>query len=216
MNVPSALNDRHQELFYLLRRRISLLEYPPGFRLSEAEIAEEFSLSRTPVRRVIAELQSQGLVSSVHGVGTMVTEFDGAQLQQIWQLRLQLVSTVLALGVTPVDGAIKAKFQALLGQAKAVLGQADQRRFAELNIAFYEAMATLCANQPLRKMLDALFYQSHRLWLHGLSGSLEAESLAFFHDIQAIERRVAEGDGRTALMLWQAAISAVIARHKLA
>ena len=43
--------ERFERLYRTLRDRICLLEYPPGTRLSEGELAEEFAISRTPVRR---------------------------------------------------------------------------------------------------------------------------------------------------------------------
>ncbi|MDO7654393.1 MAG: winged helix-turn-helix domain-containing protein, partial [Paracoccaceae bacterium] len=52
-----------------IRSRISVLDYPPGMRLSEVELAEEFGTSRTPLRRVLARLEDEGLVKPMHGVG---------------------------------------------------------------------------------------------------------------------------------------------------
>src|SRR3546814_8186046 len=68
--------ERFARIYHALRDRICLLEYPPGLRLSEEEIAQEFDVSRTPVRRVLARLESEGLVEARHGVGTMVTSVD--------------------------------------------------------------------------------------------------------------------------------------------
>src|SRR3546814_2838391 len=59
---PSPAQERFARIYHALRDRICLLEYPPGLRLSEEEIAQEFDVSRTPVRRVLARLESEGLV----------------------------------------------------------------------------------------------------------------------------------------------------------
>src|SRR5690606_38977516 len=59
---PTTLaRERFERIYRILRNRICLLEYPPGARLSEEELAEEFRISRTPVRRVLARLESEGL-----------------------------------------------------------------------------------------------------------------------------------------------------------
>ncbi|MEZ5475956.1 MAG: GntR family transcriptional regulator [Thiolinea sp.] len=58
-----------------MRRRICLLDYPPNTRLREEDLASEFGVSRTPLRRVLGHLESEGLVKSVrcrhdcHGCG---------------------------------------------------------------------------------------------------------------------------------------------------
>jgi DNA-binding GntR family transcriptional regulator len=45
-----------------IRRRIIAGEIPPGVMLSELALAEEFGVSRTPVREAFKQLQTEGLV----------------------------------------------------------------------------------------------------------------------------------------------------------
>ena len=78
---------RFERIYALLRSRICLLDYPPGMRLREEDLAEEFETSRTPIRRVLARLEDEGYVRSVHGVGTMVTDIDSASLEQVLRPR---------------------------------------------------------------------------------------------------------------------------------
>ena len=62
----------------------------PAARLSEEELAQEFEISRTPVRRVLARLESEGLIEARHGVGTIVTDVEIEELAQVYHLRLEL------------------------------------------------------------------------------------------------------------------------------
>ena len=80
---PSASRERFERLYRTIRDRICLFEYPPGGRLSEEELAKEFSTSRTPVRRVLARLEADGLIEARHSVGHFVTSF---QLDELMQL----------------------------------------------------------------------------------------------------------------------------------
>ena len=66
------------------------MEYTPGARLSETARAQEFNVSRTPLRRVLARLKDEGLVQSVHGVGTFVTDIRNEDLDQTFALRIEL------------------------------------------------------------------------------------------------------------------------------
>ncbi len=72
MPRPPSARERADRIYRILRDRICLLEYAPGSLISEEELAQEFEVSRTPVRRVLGRLESEGLVQSVHGVGTLV------------------------------------------------------------------------------------------------------------------------------------------------
>ena len=68
--------ERIERIYAVLRKRICLLDYAPGERLREETLADEFDVSRTPIRRVLARLEDEGLVRSVHGVGTIVPDID--------------------------------------------------------------------------------------------------------------------------------------------
>ena len=93
-----ALRER---LYRTLRDRICLLDYPPGARLSEEELAAEFEISRTPLRRVLARLEAEGLIGSVHGVGTIVTDVDVEELAQVYALRMELAPLLGRLDPVP-------------------------------------------------------------------------------------------------------------------
>ncbi|MGH1484160.1 MAG: GntR family transcriptional regulator, partial [Geminicoccales bacterium] len=73
MNGP---RQRAKQIYEELRGRICLLDYEPGAIIKERELANEFGVSRTPLRRVLQKLESDGLVLSKQGHGTVVTEID--------------------------------------------------------------------------------------------------------------------------------------------
>src|SRR5215813_6648163 len=93
--------ERFERLYRTLRDRICLFEYPPGGRLSEEELAEEFCISRTPVRRVLGRLEAEGLIEAHHGVGHIVTSVRLEELQQIYHLRMELAVLVGRLSPIP-------------------------------------------------------------------------------------------------------------------
>jgi DNA-binding GntR family transcriptional regulator len=86
----SVSRERFERIYKTIRDRICLLEYEPGARLAEEELAREFEVSRTPIRRVLARLEGEGLLESRHGVGTFVTDVDLDALGQVFQLRMEL------------------------------------------------------------------------------------------------------------------------------
>lgn len=58
-----------------LRQRIEAAEWPPGGRLPTlGMLADEYQVSPTTVRKAIAVLRDAGLVESVRGWGTFVSE----------------------------------------------------------------------------------------------------------------------------------------------
>ena len=104
-NAPAAerlsARARSERIYRTLRDRICLLDYPPGARLSEEELAQEFAISRTPIRRVLTRLEAEGLIGSVHGVGTIVTDVDIEELAQVYRLRMELAPLLGKLDPIP-------------------------------------------------------------------------------------------------------------------
>src|SRR5919109_1297312 len=97
----SLSRERYERIYRLIRDRICLLDYKPGARLAEEDLAREFGVSRTPIRRVLSRLESEGLLASRHGVGTFVTDIDLGSLIQVYRLRMELAELAGRLDPVP-------------------------------------------------------------------------------------------------------------------
>lgn len=161
----SEARARYERIYLTLRRRICLLDYPPGRRLREEDLAEEFHTSRTPIRRVLARLEDEGLLRSVHGVGTIVTDIDIDGLQQVYQLRVELAELIGKLSPLPPGPDDIAILRELQAHAEALANRPDAREFARLNMEFFHFLMGLTGNEPLREISERLYYQTTRIWL---------------------------------------------------
>lgn len=72
--------------------RLAIIEgrFAPGQRLIEQRIAEEFNLSRTPVREALRRIEAEGLVRHERNRGAMVREFSGEEIRDLYELRAHL------------------------------------------------------------------------------------------------------------------------------
>lgn len=72
---PQSDRPVYHQIADELRARIRGGTYPPGGKLpSEAELVEEFGVTRVTVRRGLAVLQQEGLVEARRGMGVFVPE----------------------------------------------------------------------------------------------------------------------------------------------
>lgn len=192
--LPSA-KERAERIYRILRDRISLLDYPPGSRLSEEELASEFDISRTPLRRVLARLESEGLLVSVHGVGTIVTDVDLDELQQVYHLRMELALLVGKLSPIPRTREDLARIRALIEQCDAAILNPDQRTFLRLNMAFFHEISAMTGNLPLREISERLYFQVSRVVLKLMPKlGLVEEFIAFRREMQDILAAAEIGD----------------------
>lgn len=178
--IRSGARQRWNTIYGVIRERISLLEYQPGQRLSEDALALEFGTSRTPIRRVLARLEDEGLLQSVQSVGTIVTNVDVETLAQVYRLRMELSELIGRLDpVPPADDTILA-LRNMRARLDLVARDKDAREFARINIDFFHAIIALTANEPLREISERLYYRTARIWIKSISDLDLADEIKIF------------------------------------
>lgn len=171
---------RYDAIYGVIRQRISLLDYEPGRRLSEEVLAEEFGVSRTPLRRVLARLENEGLLKSVQSVGTIVTDVDIETLAQTYRLRMELAELIGRLDPPIVTEAIIGPLRTTLARVDVAERSLDARSFAEINIDFLHAVLNLTENEPFREINERLYYRTARIWIKSIDRMNFADELAIF------------------------------------
>lgn len=208
-DAPSA-RERFDRIHAEIRNRICLLDYPPGMRLSEEVLASEFGVSRTPVKRVLVRLEGEGLLQSVQGVGTFVTDVEITELTQIYQLRLELAELTGKLGAVLPNEDLWREFRSVSVRSKTLLLKPDARAFAQMNMDFFQAFMKLTTNEPLKEIGERLYYRTARIWLKSVFSSkidLAEEVVVFDREIDDILRALEVGDLSAAGLIRRAHIS---------
>ncbi len=194
--APTAL---YQEVAERLRQRIFAHELTPGTWIDEQKLAEQYGISRTPLREALKVLASEGLVELKPRRGCYVTEISRQDLDDIFPLMAMLEGRCAAEAVKrarPVDiSNLKAIHERLEDAARD--GRIDA--FFEANQEFHKKIQELSGNrwllsviQDLRKVLK--LSRMHSLSLEGrLQQSLDEHRLI----MAALER----GDGTKAEQL---------------
>lgn len=154
-----------EEIYEQLRERICLLQYPPGAVLSENTLANEFGVSRTPVRSALQRLEFEGLVSSLPGVGTIVASVDLKFLKEVYALRMKLAEIAGDLSRSRVPPQMIGRLGKLLQSCRQMDEQYDPLAIARLYNDFHDEMLNVIGNEPLRTIYNQLFYQTARIWL---------------------------------------------------
>ncbi|MBZ4022865.1 GntR family transcriptional regulator [Rhodobacter sp. TJ_12] len=185
--VPAA-RQRLARLHDTLRSRICLLDYPPGLKLSETALAAEFGVSRTPLRRVLARLEDEGLVRAVQGVGTLVTDLDLAELAQVYRLRKDLALLQVALDPVAPTSELVARVTALGLRAQALKSAPSAREFMLLDRDMFLTLLDTTANAPLQQMSERLYFRTARIWLQQVTAS----RIDLMQEIEIYVREVAD------------------------
>lgn len=87
------------EVYLTLKKAIVTLELQPEQRLNDKELAEEFGISRTPVREALKRLEDEGLVESIPGSVTRVAPLNIEEAKHAFTVVAVLHSLAARLAV---------------------------------------------------------------------------------------------------------------------
>ncbi len=85
-------------IYSILFERIVNGTYPKDSHLREANLAEEFGVSRTPIREVLMQLSQDGIVALIPNRGVTVSPLTADDVEEMYAIRKQL--EILALDFT--------------------------------------------------------------------------------------------------------------------
>lgn len=146
MNTKLINRPLYEDVAERLRAQIFAHELAPGSWLDEQSLAQQFGISRTPMREAIKVLASEGLVTTKMNRGAYVTEVDRRDLEQIF--------TVLSLleGEAAKETASKATEEELNlldnlhHRLEKTAADRDVEQFFEINVKFHELIQDIASN----------------------------------------------------------------------
>lgn len=132
---------------------------PAGTRLREEQLAEDYGLSRTPVREAIRRLQADGLVQVVPNRGAEVVSLSPEDTEEIFGLRSLLES--YAARNAALRGADVMRLRELCEAMEQQLGRLDEGaaddahdEITRLNMEFHQAIHEAGGRRLLPELLS--------------------------------------------------------------
>jgi len=146
----------------ILRSGIMSGAIPPRERLVEADLAERLSVSRTPLREALQQLESEGFAERLLGGGLVVTDLDPSDLEELFWLRAVLESELTKEVATRATAEEVVGLSRILDQMEAVSEHPEL--FIELGRNFHDGLATILGNERCRTVLRQVRHHVDRYW----------------------------------------------------
>jgi DNA-binding GntR family transcriptional regulator len=126
-------------------------------RLDERQLAQDFGISRTPVREAMVQLEREGFVRSVPRRGVYVvrkTKSEVIELIQAWAALESMAARLLTQSASDADIAgLRRMFTTFEGDKL----HAKLDEYSEVNINFHQTIIELSSNQVLIRLAENLF-----------------------------------------------------------
>ena len=126
----------------------------PGVRLTEEELAKRLSISRTPVREAIRQLEADGLVEHRAHAGAAVRELSYSEITELYSMRAVLESTVARMAALAASAVELESLETLNAEMAAATGDGGERY--RLNNQFHRALLDVAKNRFLTRAMDSV------------------------------------------------------------
>jgi DNA-binding GntR family transcriptional regulator len=144
-----------------LRRRIVDGDYAQGERLTETRLADDFGVSRNPVREALRVVEAEGFVHILPRRGAVVATLDETAVRDLFAVRGQLETLAAGLAAERATPADVARLRRLLDEARVATEAKDFDRVAELNSALHRSVIAMSGNRWLLSMSSAMYHHVH-------------------------------------------------------
>ena len=149
--APRAL---YEEVAELLRQRIFQRELEPGSWIDELKIAEEYGISRTPLREALKVLAAEGLVTMKVRRGAYVTEVNEKDLRDVYHLLSLLESDAAGVVAERASAAELRELQTLHAELESAVD--DRETFFAINERFHMRILEISDNRWRSQMVADL------------------------------------------------------------
>lgn len=174
---------------------------PPGMQIPQELLAEQFGVSRVPVREALRQLEAEGLVRSELNRGAFVASRSIDEVIEMLDIRIGLEVRALKLALPNLD---RKKLQ----EAQKILKRYDRsttpQEWRDLNLAFHMCLYRPCNRPRLVKMIEDVMLGTDRFLRTHISATVGREGPQSDH--RRLLALCAEGQAAAALRLLEAHI----------
>ncbi|WZL71743.1 GntR family transcriptional regulator [Clostridiaceae bacterium 35-E11] len=152
------------EIYEILIKRIVNLDYEPGQVLNEEDIANEFGVSRTPIRKIFQQLNADKLLNIIPRFGAQVTPIDFKYMKSVFEVTRQMDPFAAKLAVSRITSSQIEELEAILQRLNKYDINEDYQKAINDDERFHDIILQGSGNICLAEMLAYLHLHTERLW----------------------------------------------------
>lgn len=152
------------QVFSILRERITLLELAPGSILNLSELAQDFGMSRTPIKEALILLQADEWVQR-KGSHFMVTPLSIDRIKDITEIRTVMELQANLWAMERASESELAELGKIITEIDRTNNKASLTRLLEIDLKFHRIIYKATKNNQILQILQRLLGHYSRFWL---------------------------------------------------
>jgi DNA-binding GntR family transcriptional regulator len=195
LNAPKTLVVRRplsEQVYQLLEDRILAGKLPPGTKLAEEAIAEEFGVSRSPVREAISQLEKAGLAVKSGPRDRRVLIPSRKVIIEVYATWVILETGRIYLSSLVATKDDHNRIRETVRGMEQSLATGNLPEYEAWFDKFHQLLSSNCDNQLLNQALEG--FERHRKWLTALYYAHPDTSIRSFNEHKQIARQYIRRD----------------------
>lgn len=177
------------DIYNKLRERILYIEYEPGQILKEQTLAQEFGVSRTPLRTVLFRLEWEHLIKILPRTGILVTELELNRIMNVFQARLELEAVIGRLAAEQFNPDHFNRIDDLLKECEPLLDNKTPKALAAVDLSSKALFHEVAGNPFLTEMSDRLYALTFRVWYFNM---LKMNNYDWNREVKSVKEELTE------------------------
>ena len=151
-----------------IRRRIVLGKLVPGERVPLYALAEEFGVSRVPLREAVRQLEAEGLLDNVPRRGAIVRELNRRDLEDAFRVLNDIEIVAVKRAARNSDASVIADMRYWSERMHGLGQDRVSEEMLEAHRAFHFALFDAAGDGILLRHLKMLWHTCERYVMHGM------------------------------------------------
>lgn len=150
-----------QTIYTQIKQEIINLDFKPGERLPERDLAEKYNVSRTPIRQILQKLSAEGLVEFVPYKGAFIKDLTIEEFKDITQLRMVLEKFAVELCCENMNENDLEQLEVIINKQKYAIRNRDVKEYSQLDQEFHYTIVKAAGNKELKTFMELLNQKSY-------------------------------------------------------
>lgn len=156
-------NTIQKHVYDQIKFKILNLGYKPGEYITEAQISNSLSVSRTPIREAFRMLETEGLLIYAPRRGWKVYSLSLQDINNIFEIKISLEAIIVKKASQCEDKELRRKLNGLIKKMRKAMEENDANSWAELDIDLHHAIFVMADNDRVMNIIENLNDQWNRL-----------------------------------------------------
>jgi len=155
-------------VYRILKNKIIEGELEEGAKITEAEIANQMGVSKTPIREALRRLVIEGFITLHPNKRMTITKISPKDIKEVFQLRKVLNGLAARLVAEKITEDNIVKFNKIIQKMKSFARQNEIIKYSKCADGFHFLMMQLSGNERLEKLNNNLRDQAYRYRIKSL------------------------------------------------